>query len=391
MRISFLLLLPITTASALQVGDNVCAEGYIMDFFCIRRGTLLDNPGTRTLIGPDRHTVHCLVDEDQCVESPFEVFLPPLPGEQSYARGYRIEPTDSKAQVVTLARTVGTACSTCFGGGTIRRGLHLAALNATVVDLGTEDVPPTIRADEWVVSSVDNLLCPLPEAYSVMPGLDSTEGEGVATVNTPPRITGGVDNSLQKRYYAHASLMLIGWGWLIPSGAILARFLKHRPIWFHLHRAVQSLGLLSALIGFIIALKNFETLDSSTNMGYNHAVMGVVTMALGLFQPINGLVRPHAAEDGDDKTSARVAWEFVHKGLGYAAIVLAIVTVGLGTTLLPDPDDQKFFQIAFGLGAGFLLFVLAVFAFVDGDNVRSPPRKTIEETEEGEPLDQDKA
>jgi hypothetical protein len=33
-------------------------EGYIMDNFCIERGTLLDNPDVITLEGPDQHSVH---------------------------------------------------------------------------------------------------------------------------------------------------------------------------------------------------------------------------------------------------------------------------------------------------------------------------------------------
>ncbi len=38
-------------ASALQVGDKICVVGYIMDYFCIQRGTLFDNRSVETL-GP---------------------------------------------------------------------------------------------------------------------------------------------------------------------------------------------------------------------------------------------------------------------------------------------------------------------------------------------------
>ena len=36
-------------------------EGYVMDFYCIDRGTLLDNPNVNTLEGPDQHSVHWYV------------------------------------------------------------------------------------------------------------------------------------------------------------------------------------------------------------------------------------------------------------------------------------------------------------------------------------------
>jgi hypothetical protein len=36
-------------------------EGYVMDYYCIERGTLLDNPGVNTLEGPEQHSVHWYV------------------------------------------------------------------------------------------------------------------------------------------------------------------------------------------------------------------------------------------------------------------------------------------------------------------------------------------
>jgi hypothetical protein len=32
-----------------------------MDYYCINRGTLLDNPRVSTLVGPDQHSVHWYV------------------------------------------------------------------------------------------------------------------------------------------------------------------------------------------------------------------------------------------------------------------------------------------------------------------------------------------
>jgi hypothetical protein len=46
------------------------------------------------------------------------------------------------------------------------------------------------------------------------------------------------------RVDAHGALMVLSWGFLLPAGAVLARFFKHRePLWFHLHRSVQVVGL----------------------------------------------------------------------------------------------------------------------------------------------------
>jgi hypothetical protein len=52
------------------------------------------------------------------------------------------------------------------------------------------------------------------------------------------------------RLQAHAWLMVIGWGLLLPSGAVVAHSFKSLgPIWFRIHRTVQILGLSCALTG----------------------------------------------------------------------------------------------------------------------------------------------
>ena len=52
------------------VDDDIqCIEGFAMDLFCINRGTLLDAPSVVTLQNPEKHSVHCLVDIDRCVNS----------------------------------------------------------------------------------------------------------------------------------------------------------------------------------------------------------------------------------------------------------------------------------------------------------------------------------
>jgi hypothetical protein len=67
--------------------------------------------------------------------------------------------------------------------------------------------------------------------------IESTCGN-VGTLDT---ISG---SDYENRVNAHGALMLVSWGLLIPAGAVLARFFKHRePLWFHLHRSVQVVGL----------------------------------------------------------------------------------------------------------------------------------------------------
>ena len=100
---------------------EVCFEGYVMDRFCINRGTLLDNGAVKTLLNPEKHSVHCLVDVGVCRDSGFEI-LAPLSTKTStaaYCPAYRIGGGASGFdKTLKLARELGNknaGCSTCTG------------------------------------------------------------------------------------------------------------------------------------------------------------------------------------------------------------------------------------------------------------------------------------
>jgi hypothetical protein len=354
------------SASALEVGENICVEGFIMDFFCIDRGTLLDNQAVRTLEEPNLHSVHCLVDVSSCVNSPFEVLLDPVNDENSattnlYSRGWRLS-EDAKETVVALARDVGTSCSTCTGNGMLRKGFR-AVMNATIVDLNEgAGIPATINVGEAIHSNdlgddpcsvfgMENVLDAIANKTNSTFGISAESGR----------------SKLQKQHLVHGSLMLISWGFLLPTGTLFGKFFKHRPdgLWFKVHIVCQVSGLLLAIIGWIIALVNFQVFADTGYNNYRHGILGMVVMCLGLFQPINAVLRPHAPKDGEVATTGRKLWEIAHKSLGYVALILAVVTISYGTTVLPDLDDQKTFQMAYGIGVGSILLLIFVALQVD--------------------------
>jgi len=133
---------------ALQVGDQVCIQGFIMDFFCINNVNMIDN-GRITLEEPELHTVHCLADIGVCLNTPYEVLVESPMAETKYSRGYRLD-EDSKQDILRLARSVGS-CSTCVNGydnSMLNEGFR-AVMLATVLDLNeSEDTPPLVRVDQ---------------------------------------------------------------------------------------------------------------------------------------------------------------------------------------------------------------------------------------------------
>jgi len=368
-------------SEALQAGDTVCVEGYVMDFFCINRGTLLDNPSVRTLEGPGEHSVHCLVDVNSCVTSPFEILLDPKEGELLYKRGWQLDEA-SKQRAIALAQSVGS-CSKCEPGNT-RDNSHVKgfrmALTATILSLNEDDasLPPTIEAidimdttafvpEENGGDSACSFFFEMEDILDVS-AEDSSSGGGSILESIAVGGDSAAGSSLRTTHFIHASLMMVSWGFLLPSGTLLAKFYKHRPdgLWFKLHRGIQMVGLLLAVIGWIIALINFNVFKDYGFRNYQHGICGMVVMILGLLQPLNALIRPHAPSTPDEeKSTKRWLWEIWHKSSGWMAVGLAVPTIVLGTLSLPNLEDQATLQMGYGIGCIGGLLLLTALLFYD--------------------------
>lgn len=340
-------------ALAIKVGDTFCTEGYVMDFFCINRGRLLDRNDIVSLEEPNKHTLHCLLDVPSCTNdmSPYEVLVEPNEDGGLYTRGWRM--TDaSKQKMIKLGRSVGI-CTTCASDGELKEGFR-AVFTATLLALNSDNAlrPPEIEID--MLRNSNNLgENPCQTEFNMDDILDILDPE-----ERDALFSSGAGNGLRRMHLIHGSLMLIGWGFLLPAGTIIARFFKHRPngLWFKIHRACQMTGLLIAIIGWIIALINFSVFGDKGNNNYRHGVMGMVTMIMGLLQPLNAFFRPHNPEEGENKSTPRCIWEHYHKGVGWATIFLAVGTIILGTFVIPTPGDQKFFRFVYiGMVATLLI------------------------------------
>lgn len=151
------ILLVIPVATALQNGDAICTEGYIMDNFCIQRGTLLDRPSVATLERPDLHSVHCLVDVGICRDSGYVVLQDPVVTGALYTLGYQVD-TAGTTTLINLARHVGNGngCSTCTSSGHLAEGFRAAVLG-TVLDATAN--PPLISVDSAVAVDASTEWC----------------------------------------------------------------------------------------------------------------------------------------------------------------------------------------------------------------------------------------
>ena len=320
---------------------DVCVVGYIMDTFCIERGTLLDNPGLKTLERPDAHSVHCLVDVPRCYESGFEVLvLPAAPaGGKTYCRAMKLD-ANGNAAALKLARDMGKAgsgCTTCTGTkGNLERGFR-----ATIS--GTVDLSVTSGIRTIVTSSV----------------LPASVGCGTANVTDPCSLSpDSFSSSANGWVIAHGTLMVTSWGLLLPAGVLIAHFLRYRdPLWFLIHRAVQCTGVCLALSGFIIAVTQFSVFHPGYfAVAQAHGYMGCIVMTIGFLQPINAYFRPHKSKE-HPRSEKRKYWEWLHKGSGWFAICLAIPTICIGT-VLAGGDLSLPFQILYAVFIALLLTII---------------------------------
>jgi len=173
----------------------------------------------------------------------------------------------------------------------------------------------------------------------------------------PPR-----DNSSPTLMATHATLMVLSWGFLLPIGALVARYGKGDKRWFKVHVGCQILGITIASIGFLIAGTSLSSGGSQT-----HATLGPLIMIMGWFQPVNAYFRPHAPNAGEQPSRKRVLWNYLHWYTGRIALLLAVIQIFVGYTILqPRIGYEVLYDIVLFLLATALV-VLEIRRFMKGE------------------------
>jgi hypothetical protein len=168
-------------------------------------------------------------------------------------------------------------------------------------------------------------------------------------------ISGAASHEIAPSAYWHARLMVLGWCVLLPLGALAARFYKVLPgrgwprvvddkRWWHAHRGLQWAGVLAMTAGLGVVL-NSGGAASGSPMAQAHAWAGWSVCVVGWLQVAGSLVRGSKGGPTDlqmrgdhyDMTARRVAFERLHKSLGWAAVVVAIGVIALGLGVADAP------------------------------------------------------
>lgn len=189
---------------------------------------------------------------------------------------------------------------------------------------------------------------------------------------------------------AHAVLMTVAFGLLIPLGVMTTRFQRPRvqltvanddvtgqPMWFSRHKAYQSTGITLGFVGFLLGIatkSNRTTVNSDLSL---HAKLGIAVVFFACFlQPALVLLRAlvarlcfskdtRAPEDTAMVDIARepgrvaMLWTFFHRIFGYVALILVIPALyfGLVGSSLPG---RRIIAAVFAVAMGFMCTMMLV-------------------------------
>lgn len=138
--------------------------------------------------------------------------------------------------------------------------------------------------------------------------------------------------SRQRRRNTHGILNAISWGILMPTGAVIARYLKvfksADPAWFYLHITCQVSAYIVGLSGFGTGLKLGS--DSEGITYDTHRALAIVLVTLATLQVFALFLRPNK----DHKL--RFYWNIYHHVVGYVTISISITNVFKGFEALGD-------------------------------------------------------
>lgn len=164
--------------------------------------------------------------------------------------------------------------------------------------------------------------------------------------------------------FLHFLLMIAAWGTLIPWGIAVANKAKGDADgrWFRMHVAFNTAGWTLQLAGLAAAVVYAEMYTA--HFRTLHSYFGIIGVALGTLQPLNGVLRPGKPVGDQPKTVARSRWEIGHKVGGMAALLAALFALMLGVILTRDRqyDDVTlgvaYAAIALGAGPVFVYLFL---------------------------------
>ncbi|KAF5742114.1 cytochrome b and DOMON domain-containing protein [Tripterygium wilfordii] len=185
-----------------------------------------------------------------------------------------------------------------------------------------------------------------PLSANGAPARHSVTGDNIQSLGTLNLLSGegtSGGNSKDKKKNIHGVLNTVGWGVMMPLGALIARYLKvfksADPAWFYLHVGCQTSAYIIGIVGWATGL-----ILGSESPGVEqtpHRTIGIILFCLGTLQVFALLLRPKP----DHKY--RLYWNIYHHSVGYLVILLSAINIFKGFDILQPEKKWKNGYIAF--------------------------------------------
>ncbi|KAF5728855.1 cytochrome b and DOMON domain-containing protein [Tripterygium wilfordii] len=180
---------------------------------------------------------------------------------------------------------------------------------------------------------------------------DNIQSSGTLNLLSGEETSGG--NSKEKKKNIHGVLNTVGWGIMMPLGALIARYLKvfksADPAWFYLHLGCQTSAYIIGTAGWATGLKLGS--ESPGVEQTPHRTIGILLFCLGTLQVFALLLRPKPEH------KYRFYWNIYHHTVGYLVILLSVINIFKGFDILQPDNKWKNGYIVFIV----LLAIKAVF------------------------------
>ena len=80
----------------------------------------------------------------------------------------------------------------------------------------------------------------------------------------------------------HGILAILGWGLILPVGAIVARYFKHKdPLWYYLHSIIQLVGFVFGLAAVVLGQQLYNKIGAHFP---THRGIGIFVLVLSILQ-----------------------------------------------------------------------------------------------------------
>ena len=137
-------------------------------------------------------------------------------------------------------------------------------------------------------------------------------------------------------YKLHGCLMVFAWIGTSTIGIIVARYFKKtwvgsqmfgKDLWFVVHQFCMGITVVLSIIAFTIIF-----IDVGEYITNYHSILGTITFAFCLLQPIAGILRPSPSH------KLRKYFNIAHFTFGNTTHLMAFVTIIFAVTSLKRPE-----------------------------------------------------